>query len=151
MLLETLQKFAALLSNKQREYFEACLQGAHIVSCKPMAEVLPEDLLRYVKQLKIIPKQCYKNATLIAGLDDEIHFVDGKMDLYGLPIDHAWNEYRGQYFDATKEIALSESPEGCEYLSMGEFTYHYVMNICIQREFYGSVLYETFSTALHKA
>lgn len=146
MLIEELRAIVSLTSGKQREYFEAMLQGAHTVYCKPMSEVLPDNLLKHIKRLKIEKKQCYKNATLVAGLNDEIHFIDGKMNFLGIPIEHAWNEYHGQYFDVTKEIALKESVDGVEYLSIGEFTYDYVIDVCFKRKFYGSILYEYFTS-----
>ena len=100
-----------------------------------------------VNNLSIIEKkQCYKNATLVEGLNDEIHFIDGKINFLGIPIEHAWNEYHGQYFDVTKEIALKESVDGVEYLSIGEFTYDYVIDVCFKRKFYGSILYEYFTS-----
>ena len=83
---------------------------------------------------------------MVAGLNDEIHFIDGKMNFLGIPIEHAWNEYHGQYFDVTKEIALKESVDGVEYLSIGEFTYDYVIDVCFKRKFYGSILYEYFTS-----
>ena len=76
MLIEELKAIVSLTSGKQREYFEAMLQSAHIVYCKPMSEVLPDNLLKHIKRLKIEKKQCYKNATLVAGLNDEIEHID---------------------------------------------------------------------------
>lgn len=56
MLIEELKAIASLTSGKQREYFEAMLQSAHTVYCKPMSEVLPDNLLKHIKRLKIEKK-----------------------------------------------------------------------------------------------
>lgn len=144
MLIEDLKAMASLTSGKQREYFEAMLQGAHTVYCKPMSEVLPEKLLKRVKQVKIEKKQCYKNSTLICMVDAEINYVEGKMECLGIPIEHAWNEYKGQYFDATREIALKEEVQGREYLALGTFDSDDVLGVIMKREYYGGILLEKY-------
>lgn len=141
MLLEELQQSSTITHGKQREYFEAMLQGAHTVYCKPMAEVLPEKLLKRVKQIEIKKHQCYKNSTLICMVDSEINYVEGKMEYFGIPIDHAWNEYKGQYFDATREIALCEIPEkNNKYLCIGVYDFNDVINTINNTDgFYGGI------------
>lgn len=144
MLIDDLKAIASLTSGKQREYFEAMLQSAHTVYCKPMADVLPEKLLKRVKQIKVEKKQCYKNSTLICMVDAEINYVEGNMECFGIPIEHAWNEYKGQYFDATREIALKEEVQGREYLELGIFNSDDVLGVITEREYYGGILFEKY-------
>lgn len=148
MLMENLKAIANLTSGKQREYFEAMLQGAHTVYCEPMAEVLPDELLKRVKQVKIEKKQCYKNSTLLCQLSPDIRYVEGKMECFGIPIEHSWNEYKGRFFDATREIALKESVVGREYLALGIFEPSEVFNVIVERGYYGDILSEMFRKKL---
>lgn len=141
MLIDELKNIVNFTSGKQRKYFEAMLQDAYTVYCKPMAEVLPENLLKRVKQVKINKGECYKNSTLICIVDSEINYVEGKMEFFGIPIDHAFNEYKGNYFDATREIALNEVPgKDDEYLCIGVYDFDDVINTIKNTDgFYGGI------------
>jgi hypothetical protein len=62
---------------------------------------LPNDfMLQYGREYKMSartflgprdePKACFKNATHHALLDSRLTYVEGYIDMYGVPIEHAW-------------------------------------------------------------
>ena len=83
-------------------------------------------------------------------VDAEINYVEGKMECFGIPIEHAWNEYKGQYFDATREIALKEEVQGREYLALGTFDSDDVLGVIMKRKYYGGILLEKHLQKLRK-
>lgn len=145
MLLEELQQLSTITQGKQREYFEAMLRDARVVRCKPMKDILPEYLVKRIKDtVKIKKKQCYRNATLIAQLDPDIRYVEGKFEFLGISIEHAWNEYKGSFFDVTSEVALKENPGDREYLALGVYTFDEVMDVILKSEVYGGIYQAKF-------
>jgi hypothetical protein len=47
-------------------------------------------------------KQCFTNAIIVACLLPGVKYCEGYMFCH-IPIEHAWNSYRGHYFDVTSE------------------------------------------------
>lgn len=151
MLLEELQQLSTITQGKQREYFEAMLRDARVVRCKPMKEILPEHLVKRIKDtVKIKKKQCYRNATLIAQLDPDIRYVEGKFEFLGISIEHAWNEYKGSFFDVTSEVALKENPGDREYLALDVYTFDEVMDVILKSEVYGGIYQAKFLQTKYK-
>jgi len=88
---------------KQQAYFQWQLANSVVVPIVPTAEVIPH-LARRLGRLSPQIKLCYANAVKVCKLDPEIQYVLGYVDLYSIPIDHAWNSYRGKHFDVTQEL-----------------------------------------------
>lgn len=141
MLLQELENICKMTSGKQHEYFQKMLESSHVVNCKKMSEILPKHILECVNCIDIKTGECYRNATLISQLSKDIHYVEGRMEFLGIPIDHAFNEYKGNYFDVTREIALHEVPgKDDEYLCIGIYDFDDVIDtINNTNGFYGGI------------
>lgn len=48
------------------------------------------------------PKNCYGNSTMLAAMNPDLTYVEGKVTIHGVPLDHAWcvNE-KGRVVDPT--------------------------------------------------
>ena len=142
-IIKEIEYLASLTSGKQRKFFDQMLRDAHIVKVERMTDVLSASDVQYLKRvIKVKAKECYRNATLIACYMPGIRYVEGKFAPFGFGIEHAWNEYKGHYFDATRELALKEIPDDVEYVALGEYDAPEVMSVCEKREFYGEI-YQT--------
>lgn len=95
-----------ITSGKQQDYFRAQLNSAKPVKVESLHSVLSLDEIRVVKRLGIKVKECYHNAWKVATTIPGVKYVEGYTFLYGIPIEHAWNEKDGKYFDVTEELAL---------------------------------------------
>lgn len=75
-----------------------------IVSYKDIPELKDKiERLLNSPMINIAPKQCYQNAAEVCLAIDGVEYVEGLYGFHGLPISHAWNSYKGQYFDLTME------------------------------------------------
>lgn len=82
-------------------------QEIKVVSYKsdPELKLIIEEFLKmYKPQIK----RCYDNSIKLSLFNDDIDYVLGYTHC-GFPIEHAWNHYKGIYFDLTAEIALDKS------------------------------------------
>jgi len=78
---------------------------------------LPINIVKSIEENtdKIKPKSCFQNAFYGSASDYRVNYVLGmayiplsKYDKVFLPIEHAWNEYDGKYFDLTSEIIFKD-------------------------------------------
>lgn len=86
-------------------YWEHIRRTCKQVTVEPIYKVLLCSDVDYIIE-NAMPhlKECYKNAYEIAMLFDYI-YVEGMVNVGGLPIEHAWNKTRdGRYFDATYDL-----------------------------------------------
>jgi len=104
--IEYLEGLVKITSGKQQDYFRAQLNAAKPVKVESLHSVLSLDEIRVVKRLGIKVKECYHNAWKVATTIPGVKYVEGYTFLYGIPIEHAWNEKDGKYFDVTEELAL---------------------------------------------
>jgi hypothetical protein len=74
--------------------------------------------------------------------DHDIKYVEGYLNMRGLPIEHAFNMVDGKYVDCTIELALGRDVTEDTYVKIGEFDINTVREILLQNEFYGQI-YET--------
>jgi len=80
---------------------EENLKEIEIVSYKDIPEI-KDKVEQYL--FLITPKECYKNSAEICLGIKGVEYVEGLYGFMGLPISHAWNCYKGQYFDLTMEV-----------------------------------------------
>ena len=120
-LLEELKATNSLLCGRQKMIHNRLLKHAKAVEVLPMSEVLLPSVIEYIKDY-IQPKrhECYKTAQLISQTCPQITYVEGKMGVGGIGIDHAFNCFNGKYFDATAELALGRDVTKESYLSILE-------------------------------
>jgi hypothetical protein len=91
------------LQGTQEAYWRWQLVKATPVTIAPAQQVIPQ-LYRRVGRLMIYFKGCFENAAKVCKLNPEINYVLGYIEVYGAPMDHAWNSYQGRYFDVTMEL-----------------------------------------------
>lgn len=98
-----------------RQMWNEYKRRSKVVHITPIREVLTDEEISFILEY-IKPKQheCYRNAheaTRILG----VQYVEGFIEIGGLPIDHAFNRRGDKYFDITLELVLKE--EAKEYVS----------------------------------
>jgi hypothetical protein len=149
-IIEELKGFASLTSGRQREYFDQVLRDAHVVQVVKVGDVLDDDQIDIICNLDLREKECYRNATLISCAIPGCNYVEGKFAPFGFGIEHAWNEYKGKYFDATSELVLNSVPEETEYVALGEYTAPEVMAICERQGVYGEIYFTKFRKSVKR-
>lgn len=143
-IIEEFKSFASLTSGRQREYFDQVLRDAHVVKVVKLADVLTKAQIDIIRSLNLRQKECYRNATLISCAIPGCNYIEGKFAPFGFGIEHAWNEYKGKYFDATNELVLNSIPEETEYVALGEYTAPEVMAVCERQGVYGEIYFTKF-------
>lgn len=73
-------------------------------------EIQPSKSIEGVnlKQIKAKAKECYLNALGVCMRNHDVEYVEGYLEVHGIPLDHAWNRYKGQDFDLTQEALGKE-------------------------------------------
>ena len=147
-IIEELKGFASLTSGRQRNYFDQMLRDVHAVKVVKLTDVLTKAQIDIIRSLDLRQKECYRNATLISCAIPECKYIEGKFAPFGFGIEHAWNEYKGKYFDATNELVLHSVPEETEYVALGEYVATEVMVICERQGFYGEIYNTKFKKSI---
>lgn len=150
-LLAEIQALRDLTTGRQREYFEAMLAGAKPVACTPLVDVFTEHEIELIR-VGVQPrkKECYRNAHLMTAYFDDVEYVEGKVGLdCGIAIDHAFNRRGDHYFDVTWEIALENSVEGVDYLSIGEYDAETVNKVAFETGVYGDIFRNLYIKSNH--
>ena len=114
-----LKQMISVVSGKQREFYEWELNVGKLVNIvsyhtNPLLSSKVEDFLEIHTPNQ---KECYETAYKLVDMYDDIEYVEGLINFKGIPIEHAWNYYRGIYFDLTGEIVF-EREMGDEYLQL---------------------------------
>lgn len=120
----------AYAQTKEKDFWEWQMQMAEPVKCvsyksiPELKEIVDEFLLGFTLK----KNECYTNAIHLVWEYPEIEYVEGIADLV-IPLDHAWNCYKGKYFDLTSEILLKKNVTSCDYAKVvklsSEQTYKY--------------------------
>jgi hypothetical protein len=69
----------------------------------PIAKSINSNIRQGILQIR--PKMCYDNSFWTASAIKDVKYCEGIAHKH-IPIDHAWNSYKGSAFDLTGEIAL---------------------------------------------
>lgn len=56
-----------------------------------------------LKHIEVKEHECFRNALYVSLADPTINYVEGFIEVHGLPIEHAWNSWNGHHFDLTQE------------------------------------------------
>jgi hypothetical protein len=133
-----LDQIIGITHGKQKEWFEWQKNNGEEVIMEDPEEVFPLITREWSKKnLKV--KDCYKNATTITGLDPDMRYVEGVMVLYGqIPIDHAWNSYKGRYFDATSHLWNPSDEKNLHY-KLIELDYSSLWEVLRETKVYGEI------------
>jgi hypothetical protein len=124
---ELKENFKETLTSMLPENISKQLEVVDVKSYKDNKE-LKELIDERVPKDKIHLKQCFGNAAVIATFIEEADYVEGYvgLDLGGsiLPIEHAWNVYKGgYYFDITSDEIFGGN------ISQGEKNYAKLITI----------------------
>ena len=120
---------------------------ANSVDIVSLSEVFsPEEIKMIKKYVRPKPKMCYKNAYMLCDYFDgeghDVKYVEGYLNMRGLPIEHAFNYVDGKYVDITMELALGKDMREDSYVSIGEFSTDEVRRVLLKNGFYGQI-YDT--------
>lgn len=75
-----------------------------IVSYKSNPELKETIEKIYGDFSKVKQNQCFHNAVTCCLNDPEFQYIEGYISVHGLPLEHAWNRWRGIDIDLTQEI-----------------------------------------------
>lgn len=119
-----------------RQMWNEYKRRSKVVKLTPIREVLTDEEINFILEY-IRPRQneCYRNAheaTRILG----VKYVEGFVEVGGLPIDHAFNRRGDKYFDITFELVLKE--EAKEYVSSWDINGLECNRIALATGIYGS-------------
>ncbi len=146
-IIEILNFYAKNMSGVQQELYKQKIKDADSIDVVPLREVFSEDEIKEIrKRIKPQPKMCYENAYKLCDRFEyenkhDIKYCEGYLNLFGLPIDHAFNKVDGKYVDITVELALNKkiSSDGDTYVILGEYDINKVREILVQNGFYGDI------------
>lgn len=120
------EEFDPLLKEGLREYFDGILKlkindtqrglyewqsdSLEIVNIVPYGSnmKLAGIVENFLTTFKPKTGDCFKMAANLTMFNSDIKYVEGMISYAGVPIDHAWNEYDGMYFDITDEVAFAD-------------------------------------------
>ena len=129
-------------SGNQRVYFET--MQSHLQPCKvvPCSKVFHLKDRRWIQKITK-PKQCYRNAYKVcehfADRDVKPEYVEGKVLVCGIPIDHAWVKVGDYYIDPTFEFALCKNVKKEKYAVLQQFPLWLVRDYQMQTQVYGDI------------
>lgn len=146
-----LELFAQSSSGVQSALFKQKAKDATSVEITSIYDIFsPEEIKQIKKYVKPQMKQCYKNAYHMADFFEDlgVEYVEGYLNMNGLPIEHAFNVIDGKYFDITMELVTNKkyptNRTNDTYVSIGTFSVNEVRKILVQNEFYGQIYETTF-------
>ena len=143
-ILTMLEFFAKNMPGVQGALHEQKAKDADSVDIVPLSDVFTEEEIERIKKdVRPLPKMCYENAYKLADrlydLDKDIKYVEGYINMHGLPIDHAFNSVDGKYVDCTIELALGKDPRKDSYVKIGEYDLDKVREVLVENGYYGEI------------
>lgn len=146
-IIKELQIIADLVQgSKQERYYRRMIKDARLIKVVKLSEIFSKTEIERIKTLiNPKPKDCYRNATLLAKLIPDAKYVEGKMTVCGIfGTEHAWNKIGDNYIDITMELALERNPIDEEYVMLGEYNADTVVRMCVESGFYGNIYQKLF-------
>lgn len=97
-----------------------------------------------LKHLKPKVKNCYLNALAVCIENENVEYVEGYIEVHGVPLDHAWNCYEGIHFDITQELLSQDNKQflNCPHQAIMIISATDVMKFALETEIAGPYLYE---------
>lgn len=129
-------------SGVQAELFKQKLADADSVDIVSIYDVFNEEEIEQIKRsVNPQPKCCYENAYKLADRihDRNITYVEGYLNMKGLPIEHAFNCVDGKYVDITIELGLGRNVKEDTYVKIGEFDINEVREVLVENGYYGNI------------
>lgn len=100
------------LNPKQLKFIQWQHDSVESIDVLPAYDVLPRRIFNGLQDKVVIyPKGCYRNAVFISRAYPKINVCLGLyyFEKFPMVLEHAWNEYNGQYFDLTAECCLTKN------------------------------------------
>lgn len=141
-ILTVLNFYAKNMSGVQQALYQQKIKDADSVDISLLSDVLSNEEITKIKKQKIKPKECYRNAFVtceVLEANHDVKYVEGYLNLKGLPIEHAFVLCDGKYLDPTIELALNQNPNNDSYVKVGEFNLNDVREIIVENGFWGQI------------
>ena len=139
-LLTDIEIMYKACSGKQKEFFKAELDAAKGIKCSKLSEVFTKKEIANIKALGLQKKDCYRNATLVTYMmPDKCSYVEGRVLVCGVPVDHAFVKVGDSYVDPTLEILLKEDVTNMEYCSLLELDRDTLFDTLMESGQYGNL------------
>lgn len=140
-LITELHTIAKLIGEegRQAEFYRQMIKDAKPIKITRLSEIFTRSDIEMLRGI-VRPKECFRNATLVANMIPDVKYVEGKMTCCGLfGIDHAWNKIGDNYIDVTMELAIKRDPLEEEYIALGEWDTKVIVEIIQRTGYYGDV------------
>lgn len=144
-VIQMLQFFGQNCSGCQQQLYQQMVKDADSVDIVSVYDIFTEEEIQQIKKyVRPKPKMCYENAYKLADVlyTRDIKYVEGYLNMKGLPIEHAFNCVDGKYCDITIELALGRDVHEDTYIKIGEWDVNDVREVLIQNGYYGQI-YQT--------
>lgn len=149
VIKDMLNLFASSSSGVQSALYKQKAKDATSVDIVSVYDIFTEEEVKQIlKYIRPKVKECYKNAYNMADVfqDRNVEYVEGYLNMGGLPIEHAFNVIDGKYFDITLELVTNKkfptNRTNDTYVSIGTFNLDEVRRVLLQNGYYGQI-YET--------
>lgn len=137
-----LSQMAELMASMQdNDFYTWQMQVAKPVKCVSYKSIpeLSEKVDSFLEGFTIKKKECYTNAVHLTWEFPEIEYVEGIANLI-IPLDHAWNCYKGKYFDLTAEILLGKDVTKIDYAQVVKLSLGLVSKYVTKTRVYGGYI-----------
>lgn len=144
---QMLDFFAQSTSGVQSSLYTQKSNDADSIEISSIYDVLNNDEINLIKKQSIRPKECYRNAFVtceVLEYNHTVKYVEGYLNMKGLPIEHAFVKVDDKYIDPTIELALNKNVNSDTYVKIGEFTTNEVRKIIVENGFWGQIYDFTF-------
>ena len=160
-IIQELNAIASLdVGGLQKAYFEQRARDARPVRCVRMRDVFNAEQMAFYGKLRMIKKQCYRNASNLVELGPiqafgplpRFKYVEGLTYEPGLlPIEHAFVKIGDKYIDQTFERALHIDVTKCEYVALVELEWPELAAIQEKTGYYGEIYNYLFKQRMDAA
>lgn len=139
-----IEYLSVMSSGFKAEYWQNVRRTCRSIRIELIENVLSKDEIYEIIQYAMPHvKECFANAFHIASIGD-YDYVEGMVNCYGMPIDHAWNKTKDErYFDATFD--LLGMARGDEYTSFYEGNYFDINRLSLESGVYGGYPFQVFN------
>lgn len=109
-------------SNPQKDFWEWQAGVTKPVKCVSYRDIpgLEAKVDAFLESDTLVKKECYYNSIKAVWNIPGVEYVEGVANLI-IPIDHAWNSYKGYYFDLTAELVLHKDVTRFDYAQVIKF------------------------------
>ena len=139
---------ASVTDGFQKEYYQCMIDDAKEVQIKSVYDVFTEEEIERIKsRVKPKAKECYANSYHLctAGLlGYNILYCEGYTEVYGIPIEHAFNKVNDSYVDITLELVIGDDVKSKNYILLGEYQPNKALELMAKNGVYGGCYQENF-------